>query len=421
MNTNGRLFLDLDAPVVEYMLSSARPDGLVRIPVMMLGDWHQGPKAVPITGATIDQIVNNFSAQHVDVPLSYEHTIEHPLAAAGQPIPAAGWLKELDAAPDANGVLWGWAELTAEARQLIQSQQYRYISPAYATQYPNHETGKNQGATLLSVALTNRPFLPMPAVKCSAAALPAAAETDQIPAQAGTKEAKVALFKKANVSPITSGEKKGNLLVEHSDIPAKAGDGTDQSFYVDPSEAQQALSDVNGAPAAQMSAAQRAKVDRIVLMSGIQGATELTDEVVTAVAAKIGAGASAPNVVTMSAVPTNDKGEREYLKLAVPAGAVVSGDVFRAMQADAELSAAVTQGKILPAQRQHFAVIAMRDPDLFRAMVAGMNPQVALGISGTGAPGRDVIGLSAEEVAVAEQFGTTKEQLLAAKKIIQAQ
>lgn len=401
----GGLFLELSPAVVAHMFSALRADGLVHVPVLMLGNWVQGTKPVAITPDLVDQIVKNFSAQKVDVPLSYEHTIEHPAIAQGQPIPAAGWLKELDDGPDSNGVLWGWAELTAEARGLIQSREYKYLSPAYATKYPNHKTGQDQGATLLSLALTNRPFLPMPAVTCSAAV------SESSPASAGKKEKKM-LFKKTKVSPITSGEQKGNLLVEHSDIPAKDGDGNDQQFVADPSEVQKAMSDA-GYGMTDV-AASREGIAKICLLSGVSGATAITPEVVGAITVKVGAAASAPKVITMSAVPSVD-GKRDYLRIAVPEGAAVDGEVFRAMQADAELSAAVREGKILPAQRENFEKIALRDIELFRAMVAGMTPQVRLGVNGSSAPG--AVELSAEEIEVAKQLGTPLDKLTEAKKL----
>jgi hypothetical protein len=50
-------------------------------------------------------------------------------------------------------------EWTPEAAQLISGGQYRFFSPAIDWNFPDKETGKSQGATLTSGALTNHPFL----------------------------------------------------------------------------------------------------------------------------------------------------------------------------------------------------------------------------------------------------------------------
>jgi hypothetical protein len=42
---------------------------------------------------------------------------------------------------------------------LIKNREYRYVSAAFAKDYPDRKTGESQGLTLTSVALTNQPFL----------------------------------------------------------------------------------------------------------------------------------------------------------------------------------------------------------------------------------------------------------------------
>ena len=65
-------------------------------------------------------------------------------------------------------ILWGWFEPTERARTLVRNSEYRYISPAIDWGAKNKRTGKPQGATLTSVALTNRPFLEeMPQIRLS--------------------------------------------------------------------------------------------------------------------------------------------------------------------------------------------------------------------------------------------------------------
>ncbi len=387
-----------------------RADGLIHVPVMKLGDWVQGSRKVPITPEILAEVRHNFSDQGVDVPLSYDHTIEHPAIAQGNPIRAAGWLKELEATNDPDGVMWGWAAPTELATQLLQNKEYRYTSPAYSVHYPNHLTGKDQGATLLSLALTNRPFLPMPPITMSVV-LPAGDETDQTtlnPAAAGKENT----MRKVKVSAITDGDNKGHLLIEHADFPPKTESGG--GYYANADETKSALKDTREQSSDSIS--------KIVLLSGIAGASELTPQVIEALAQRVAAGSARNQVVELSAVPVKD-GKRDYLGITIPTGADVSGELFRALQADVELDAAVQSGKILPAQRAEFSRIAAKDLDMFRAMVAVMRPQVNLSATGVGgnyvAPGAgngDTITLSAEEIAVAEQMGLKQEDVLKEKK-----
>lgn len=151
---------------------AVRLDGLAgnakRIPIAILGKFQKGAQKFAITRQTLADIVRNFRKRPADTVIDYEHASEFPEAAAGQPIPASGWLQHLDDAPDQDGVLWGTAEFTPRAADLIRNQEYRYLSPVIDYDARDKRTGEPQGATLLSVALTNRPFLEaMPAIAMS--------------------------------------------------------------------------------------------------------------------------------------------------------------------------------------------------------------------------------------------------------------
>ncbi len=405
----------LDHGPAQVIQFAAREDGLVRVPVIRTGKFVQGARRLDLSPDLLKQMVHNFSDRAVEVPLSYEHTIEKPDVAQGQPIPAAGWIKELEAQPDSDGVLWGWAQLTDEARNLVKTDQYKYVSPAFAFHYPNHKTGRDQGGTLLSVALTNRPFLDMPAVTLSVV-LPAGDETNQTtPASAG-KGTHMAKMAKVKVSPIKDGEQKGHLQIDHPDFP-KTEDGEQKTYFADAGDVKTALDDADGDSGGEnkTEAMSAADAQKLVLLSGIAGATRVTPEVVTAIATKISGSAKTGQVIGLSAVPVKD-GKRDYFALNVSDGASVSGEVFRAMQADAELSAAIASGKVLPAQREYFERIAQRDLQLFRDMVGVMGPQVQLGVAGSGAGDGSTTTLSAEEIAVAKQLGNDPQKVAEAKR-----
>lgn len=131
--------------------------GRKRIPIAMLGIRYKGTQKIEITRAMLAEMVENFRKRdNGEVPLDYEHgTLDAP---PGQAVPAAGWIKALADGPDTDGILWGDVEWTAKAAAMIASREYKYISPVIETRNDN-KTGRPQGWTLTSAALTNTPVL----------------------------------------------------------------------------------------------------------------------------------------------------------------------------------------------------------------------------------------------------------------------
>jgi hypothetical protein len=151
------------------VLLGALADGAKRIPLAILGHFKKGSQAFSISLQTLSDVVANFRRKIADVVIDYEHASEFPEVAMGGPIPAAGWLTGVEDAPDADGILWGTAKFTSRAAGMISAGEYRYISPVLDYGARDKTTGKPQGATLVSAALTNRPFLEsLPAIAMSA-------------------------------------------------------------------------------------------------------------------------------------------------------------------------------------------------------------------------------------------------------------
>ncbi len=162
-------------------------EGLARIPILVTGSWVKGGREVSFTRDELDTAVENFQklANH-DLNVDYDHACEDLERAAGEPTPSAGRIVALDEpeifgsgdraigrsgeqegwspdhritrSPD-RWILYGRYEPTERARKLIKSREYRYVSAAFAKEYPDRKTGESQGLTLTSVALTNQPFL----------------------------------------------------------------------------------------------------------------------------------------------------------------------------------------------------------------------------------------------------------------------
>lgn len=109
---------------------------------------------------TFDEIIRNFRAtENRVIPWDFEHASEMPATEGSIPergAPAQGWITDLKIE---GGDLYGltnWGEL---AREYIHSKKYRFCSPAIRFGSKDRVTGKNIGARLTSVALTNEPFL----------------------------------------------------------------------------------------------------------------------------------------------------------------------------------------------------------------------------------------------------------------------
>lgn len=140
-----------------------------------------------IDRATIDNFTRLFSSVpgFRKVPVDYEHSTVNGATASGQPIPRAGTvldLKGVYAASDFTGELrtaaeklakangrtlddsrnfglWAQWKPTARALQYIQAGEITEMSIAFGDDMPDNVTGNPQGPGLISIALTNLPFL----------------------------------------------------------------------------------------------------------------------------------------------------------------------------------------------------------------------------------------------------------------------
>jgi hypothetical protein len=156
--------------VTNYLIALSSDSGKSgRMPIAMLGIRYKGGQKVEITRPMLAEVIANFRKRDSkELPVDYEHASEEPEVAAGGPVPAAGWIKSIDDEPDAKGILWGNVEWTARAASMIQAKEYRYISPFIDPSVRDNKTGRPQGWTLTSCALTNKPVLQgMPALVLS--------------------------------------------------------------------------------------------------------------------------------------------------------------------------------------------------------------------------------------------------------------
>jgi len=149
---------------------------LYEVPVAVCGAWVKDGHTFAIRFEDLQSMLQNFEKRRNEmVVIDYEHASEDPAVARGGPVPAAGWIHDLflqraasqggpGRGQGAHGLpdrdcLTALVEWTPEAKDLIHSGQYRFFSPSIDWGARDKLTGKPQGATLTSGALTNHPFL----------------------------------------------------------------------------------------------------------------------------------------------------------------------------------------------------------------------------------------------------------------------
>jgi len=422
--------------------------GAVRIPLAITGKWARDAQQFSITEDDLEEIVRNFAQRkNGEINVDYDHASEMPEVAAGGPIPSAGRVVKLDTPeelrdsgfgvrvsgpetrtpkPEPRFVLYGTYEPTDRARALIKNREYRYISPAIDWGAKSKQTGKPQGTTLTSVALTNRPFLEeLPQIRLSdpsyqlvdvgdvhvdsslgspeddairdsglgfrregprASSAPKSKPRIPEPGSSANPETRTPKpgsqtpnpdFKGGHMKQVKLSVEDGKVRVAHDDF----GD----AYYADPEEMKQCLDDLGFGPAEGGEAPDESVAEEIRDLAGMPAPED--------------GGASAQPVATLSecvAALRRRLGARAEISLA-QAGTLLSeseaggkfiaaADYFR-WRVEQELDQAVKSGKVLPRQRDDWRKIALSDFPTFRKIVAEQKPQVPLrpvGLAGAG-------------------------------------
>lgn len=94
----------------------------------------------------LKEILENFSKRKNDLVLDYEHQ-----TLTGEEAPAAGWIVDLEIRADG---LWAKVNWTARGKQYVESREYRYISPVVF-----YRDSDKRGYELQNAALTNNPAI----------------------------------------------------------------------------------------------------------------------------------------------------------------------------------------------------------------------------------------------------------------------
>lgn len=131
-----------------------------------------GIKAWQMSPAIAAAVINRYEKRQNEAVVDYEHQTLLK-ERNGQPAPAAGWIKSLAYRPGQG--LFGVVALTERARQLINSKEYRYVSPVF-----EYDQDTGDLIDIRMAALTNHPGIQgmEPLAALTALALPTSIEQE---------------------------------------------------------------------------------------------------------------------------------------------------------------------------------------------------------------------------------------------------
>lgn len=301
-----------------------------------------------------------------DLVFDYGHQTEYSRD-NGQPAPAAGWIKELQARADG---IWGRVEWTERARAMLKAREYRYVSPTF------QHTKAGVVTEVLRAALTNNPALDLPALAHSGGSMHE--QLKRILAKLGL----------AADSEPTAAEADAALARIDPDPP------------IDLAELAKALGLQATAAAAEVLAAAKA---RGVELAKALGLAE------TATAAEVLAAAKTKASTAADADPTAFVPRAEFDRVSVQLTELQTARADD--EATKAVDAAIKAGKLAPAQRDWGLAAAKKDLAGFKSY-ADSAPVIVTPAAAPRTPaagGDPEAALTSEEQAVCKSLGLTEE------------
>ena len=348
----------MDTKTFLAALSAAKvgnTDGLIKIvpkgqfaPVD--GRTDTGVAHWTMTASLAQQIIAAFDAGQTDLVVDYEHATLKA-AETGQQNPAAGWISKY--VWDDDRGLMGEVKWTQRAKDMIDSGEYRYLSPVL-----EYDTlGNVRG--LHSVALTNSPAL-------DGMALAALSRQNSINPKQETSMNKEALIK----------------------LLGLAADADDKAIEAALAEAQEKL---GGKTLAEALAAPKEEPEG---SEGDVGKPEDNPQ---------GGNAEDDEVAELKA------------QVAALSKKVIAMEVGGT--SDGLIRAALSDGRLLPHQEASARQLAAKDPEAFKNLMEGSLKLAALSKTQTGGKGAEGSepALTPEEIEVAKQLGISAEDYQKAK------
>lgn len=284
-----------------------------------------------------------------DLVFDYGHQTDYARE-NGQPAPAAGWIRELQARADG---IWGRVEWTERAAAAIKAREFRYVSPTF------QHTKAGVVTEVLRAALTNSPALDLPA-----------------------------LANRHNTDEPNDAGPGGTMHEQLKRILAKLGLKPDSEPTT--AEADAALARIDPAP----------PIDLGELAKALGLAESATaDEVLAA--------AKAAQTSTAADDPTVFVPRAEFDRVATQLNELQTARADE--QATTAVDDAIKAGKLAPAQRDWGLASARKDLDAFKSYVESA-PVIVTPAAPSPSPAADPeAALTSEELAVCRSMGISEE------------
>jgi phage I-like protein len=356
------------APVEVSGVTTAR----FEIPIAVTGSWVKGSTPFSISAQDLADMVRNFTKRKNDmVVIDYEHASEMPNVAKGGPVPAAGWIHELRLESNGTEKLMALVEWTPEAEGLIRSGQYRFFSPAIDWGAIDKETGKPQGATLTSGALTNHPFLEeLPPIMLSDGTILAQGSH---PGRAASRDKRYFIserhaqgekaMKKLRIQPIPEGH-------EHAGHHAVFEEGVEEPLgFISHDELSEYASKHLGINPDVIEDTEES----------LEG--ENSDETKNL---KVAAREARRRAFFLSEAVRKGRIDNQRASELAETGKITLADYIRGQEAEKLVESAIAAGKILPRDRAFFFHDALERPKEFQEYVRNAPPVIRLGAKGIG-------------------------------------
>ena len=315
-----------------------------------------------------------------DLVFDYEHQTDYAKD-NGQPAPAAGWIRELQARA---GDIWGRVEWTERAQDLLRKREYRYLSPTFS------HTRAGKVIAIHRAALTNAPALDLPAL---AKEHQKHDKNDPTDAGGSMHEQLKRILAKLGLKPDS----------EPSAAEADAAMArVDPAPPIDMAALATALGLAATAKAADVLAAATARGGELAQALGL-AATATADEVLAAAKAST-TGAVDPNAFVPRA---------EFDRVAVRLNTL---ETTRGEEkATAAVDDAIKAGKLAPAQRDWGLASAKQDLAAFTTYLAGAPVIVTPAATATATPGDPKAALTGDELAVCRTLGIAEDKFREAR------
>lgn len=331
--------------------------------------------------AHAQQVVANTTAyqQGADLPIDYEHQSQMT-AKNGQPAPAAGWIKAVEARSDGIFARVDW---TQPAATRIEAKEYRYISPTFAGDGP---ASTGNVVRIAGAGLTNLPNFTIPAIA-----------SQQTEIKAMTPEELLAQIRAACGLP--------------ADAIAEAVTTHCQQLRVGVNAVAKLLGLPETTAPGQLATAAQAALATLATALKVTGDVDLP-KLATA-AQQIGAAPAQIDLTKYVPMPVH---------LAVASQLTVLQGQTATTEADRAVDDAVKAGKVTPALKDWALAMASQDLTAFNdyvakapVLVATASQQAAAG-NPPPATAAQAGKLTDEELAVACQLGVSTEQYLKTKE-----